>query len=183
MSTYRNVYCPFCHKALTIHERSEFFSYNRYIGLKYERCPYCKNIYSTGKKLYNEMNEQERVDLFKFYLFNIVSAMVTLWAVIFVTIMIIDYAISNISTFSFDENGNFIMVLMCLCLIPSMILGFLAAKNNYENVKKITIDNFKEYVDEEVITLNKIKSKIVESKEDNQLTELIDKLEQEKEKQ
>lgn len=164
MSTYRNEYCPFCKKALTIHERSEFYDYTRYIGLKYERCPYCQKIFSTNRKLYSEMNQQEKSNISSCYFFNIISLSFTIYAVI---ILILIFICSSI----FDVNiGDIVGYIFISPVLPAIVLGYLLSKKNYNILKNLTIDDFKN-IDEELKEIN-----LKDKKEDESLKNLLNKL-------
>lgn len=53
-----NIYsrkCPYCGKDLN----KEYYAPEIW-GMKYGRCPYCKTIFSTGKRLYSDVSPEER---------------------------------------------------------------------------------------------------------------------------
>lgn len=146
MSTYRNEYCPFCKKPLAVHERSEFFYYNRYVGLPYERCPYCNHIYSTNRKLYSNMTVKEKNSISNCYFFNILSTSFTLYAVIICLSILIASGIFKI------DIGNIISYILIFPILPCIFLGYLSAKKEYSSLKKLSIDDFK--IDEELKRIN-----------------------------
>ena len=147
MSTYRNEYCPFCKKALTIHERSEFFDYNRYIGLPYERCPHCNHIYSTNRKLYLDMTDEEKSNLSSCYFFNIISSSFTLYAV---AILLIIFIAEGAFKLNIGDIVNYVFITP---ILPCVFLGYLLAKKNYNSLKRLTINDF-ENIDDELKEFN-----------------------------
>lgn len=164
MSTYRSEYCPFCKKALTIHQRSEFFDYNRYIGLPYERCPHCNHIYSTNRKLYSEMTVEEKANISSCYFFNIISSSFMIYAVaIFLIILIAEGAFKiNI--------GDIVNYVFITPILPCVFLGYLLAKKNYNSLKEITINDFE--IDDELKKINMQNN----YEKDEDLTDLLKKL-------
>ena len=84
MSTYITRKCPYCNKALEFMNRSEFYDYNRKIGLPICRCPYCNQLYKTGLKLYYQMSPDEKSKLSLNKIMTTVSAIFSIWALIFI---------------------------------------------------------------------------------------------------
>lgn len=134
MSTYRNTRCPYCGQILSLNERSEFYDYNRYIGLSYERCPNCNKIYSTNKKLYSDMNKNEKSQLSACYFFNIISTSFTLYAISIILLILINSFVGNIA--------NTISMVFLLPILPCIALGFIISKKNYNYIIKLTINDF-----------------------------------------
>lgn len=146
MSTHIYEYCPYCNNTITSHERSEFYSYNRFIGLKFERCPHCNKIYSTNKKLYCEMNDNERSKLKHKYYINIFSLSTTLYVILFLAILFISNTLFSINT------SDILAFLFILPIIPSIILGYIISKKNFEKLKKYKYEDLID--DEELKNVN-----------------------------
>lgn len=164
MSTYRSEYCPFCKKPLIIHKRSEFFDYNRYIGLPYERCPYCNHIYSTNKKLYSKMTIEEKSKISVCYFFNVLSLSFMLYAIVIFIIILVAEEAFNINI------GDIVNYVFIPPILPCILLGYLFAKRNYNSLKELTINNFE--IDEELKNINTQGT----YKEDESLSDLLKKL-------
>ena len=141
MSTYSYTYCPYCKKMLSF-ERSEFYFYEKYIDIEFRRCPRCNKIYKTGKKLYNQMNQQERNKIKNMYYMNIIATVATIFALLFLFVVFI------ISMVFKDKVGEYIMNSIFIISIISLILGYILAKSNYKKIKTITINDFK--IDDEL---------------------------------
>lgn len=141
MSTYRYTYCPYCNKMLNL-ERSEFYFYERYVDIEYRRCPKCNKIYKTGKKLYNQMNQQEKNKIKHMYYMNIIATASTIFALLFLVVVFI------LSIFFNDNIGEYIMKFTSIILAISLFLGYMLAKSNYEKMKIITVKDFE--VDDEL---------------------------------
>ena len=135
MSTYRYSYCPYCHKMINF-DRSEFYFYERYIDLEYRRCPKCNRIYKTDKKLYHQMNPKEKNNIRNMYYINIFATSATIFALLFL------FAVLLISVFFQDNIGEFVTKSIIIISIISLVLGYILAKSNYEQIKSITINDF-----------------------------------------
>lgn len=151
MSTYNYTYCPYCNKLQNniLGVRQEFFYYNKYIGLKYNRCPYCNNIYSTGKKLYFQMSKEEKNKIKLIYPINILATSISLFAIILIiTFIISGFIFSN----NLGDYINYIFIILGILYIPCFIIAFYSAKREYEDIKKMSVDDFN--IDEELKQLN-----------------------------
>lgn len=164
MSTYRYKKCPYCNNYLTIHERSEFFDYNRYIGLSYGRCPNCNKIYSTGLKLYNEMNPNEKQQVKTPKIGTTVSLIFTCYAILLIISVSIATAINT------NILENYILYICGIAFLISIPLGMVLGCFLYKHFTELTIDDFE--IDEE------LKQKILNDgkKNDEDLSELLKKL-------
>ena len=164
MSTYRYTKCPYCNNFLTMHERSEFFDYNRYIGLSYGRCPNCNKIYSTGLKLYNDMNDREKQQLKTPKIGTTISLIFTCFAVLVIIFVII----ASIINTSILENYN--LYIFGAAFLISLPIGILGGNSLYKRYTSLTMDDFE--IDDEL--RNTI---IRDTKQDDEdLSELLKKL-------
>ena len=141
MSTYSYTYCPYCKKMLNF-ERSEFYFYERYIDIEFRRCPRCNKIYKTGKKLYNQMNQQEKNNIKNMYYMNIITTSATIFALLLLL------AVFILSMIFKDTVGEYIVKSTFIISIISLILGYILAKFNYKKIKAITINDFE--IDDEL---------------------------------
>ncbi len=141
MSTYSYTYCPYCKKMLNF-ERSEFYFYERYIDIEFRRCPRCNKIYKTGKKLYNQMNQQEKNNIKNMYYMNIITTSATIFALLLLL------AVFILSMIFKDTVGEYIVKSTFIISIISLILGYILAKSNYKKIKAITINDFE--IDDEL---------------------------------
>ena len=123
-------------------ERSEFYFYERYIDIEFRRCPRCNKIYKTGKKLYNQMNQQEKNNIKNMYYMNIITTSATIFALLLLL------AVFILSMIFKDTVGEYIVKSTFIISIISLILGYILAKFNYKKIKAITINDFE--IDDEL---------------------------------
>ena len=135
MSTYTYSYCPYCKKMINFN-RSEFYFYDRYIDLEYRRCPKCNKIYKTGKKLYHQMNKKEKNKIRNMYYINIIATSATIFALLLI------FTVFILSIFFNNNIGEYFMKSIIIITIISLILGYMLAKSNYEQIKSININDF-----------------------------------------
>lgn len=147
MSTYKYTYCPYCNKMLDF-DRSEFYFYERHIDIKYRRCPHCNNIYKTGKKLYFQMNSQERKNIKYMYYMNIISNSLTIFVILFTIIILLLSVL--VDDFTFDIYTGIVSILL---FIFSFVVGYKISLANYNKIRCLRIDDFQ--IDNELKTLLK----------------------------
>lgn len=144
MSTYITRKCPYCNKALEFMNRSEFYDYNRKIGLPICRCPYCNQLYKTGLKLYYQMSADEKSKLSLNKIMTTISAIFSIWALIFI-----------ISIFIFNNIvEDYIFNIFAITIIISIPLGILLGIKKYIEIKNIGIEEYN--LDNELIVFNKL---------------------------
>nr|DAF61724.1 MAG TPA: MqsA [Siphoviridae sp. ct1yA16] len=135
MSTYKSARCPHCGKSLYTLVRTGLGDYSQYVGLPYERCPHCKKIYSTGKKLYSNMNYNDQKRVKKCFIFSTISHFFTLYLLISIIAIIL------LSLFINNMEYAFIATLI-LAFLPCLAFSIFASKAEYESIKDYSLDDF-----------------------------------------
>ena len=82
------------------------------------------------------MNQKEKNNIRNMYYINIFATSATIFALLFL------FAVLLISVFFQDNIGEFVMKSTIIILIISLVLGYILAKSNYEQIKSITINDF-----------------------------------------
>ena len=149
MSTYRFSNCPYCKKTLEFMERSESYYFDRYIGLKYERCPHCNKIYTTNKKFYYQMTEDEKKDLHLAYIGNIFFNSLGYIALVFIVLIIIFSIIYSDVTEQMGLFGTIIAISSFFCFV----LGYHFSKQDYEEAKQLSTKDY-DYLQKDLELLN-----------------------------
>lgn len=132
---YKFGFCPHCGKKISIHNSMIGGVYSDYIDVPYKECPYCGKTYATGKKLYSEMNEQEREKIDNLIVketVNNAGVYIIILCVIlgFIYMVLFGKDINSIS----KESIIIIFLIVCAC---SFIKGYLAAKKTSDYIKKL----------------------------------------------
>ncbi|MCI8383906.1 MAG: hypothetical protein HFJ33_03445 [Clostridia bacterium] len=136
----------------------------RYIGLSYGRCPNCSKIYSTGLKLYSDMNANEKEQLRTPKIGTTIALIFTCFAILFIVLVGIA---STINTRILEDYSLYILGIAFVISIP---IGIVLGNSLYKHYIELTIDNFE--IDEE------LKQKILSdgNQYDEDLSELLKKL-------
>ncbi|MBR1653775.1 MAG: hypothetical protein IJ690_02320 [Clostridia bacterium] len=116
--------CLFCNRTIEF-EHKERSEYSNYIGLPWQRCPYCKQIYATGLKFYIDMTEEEKQKLKDCRIGNFISNMFMNLILITVVVAIATVFLRNLEISFFNTINNEIAVPIAVILV-SLFSIFLA---------------------------------------------------------
>ncbi len=135
---YKFSFCPHCGKKINIQNNIIGGVYSDYIDLPYKKCPYCNEVYSTGKKLYSDMNPKEQEKINNLMIREAINNAGT-YAII--TAAIFGFICMILSWINIEIPRSIMIVVLLIICAFSLVKGYINAKKVLEQIKKITIQD------------------------------------------
>ncbi len=135
---YKYGFCPHCGKKISIYNNVIGGVYSDYIDFPYKKCPYCNEIYNTGKKLYSEMNQKEKEKIDSLIIreaFHNTGVCIVIFGTIFGFICMV------LSWIGIEVPRNSMLIIFFIICIFSFVKGCISAKQVLKQIKNMSIND------------------------------------------